>query len=177
MKHLSITSLALACILCFQVPAAGNTKDITTSLAGGRRNFVDHEYGDDVVSSIKSNSREKIVHSFGNSSDGAGPFAGLTAIKNTFYGTTISGGTPGSYGTVFSIDPSTGTETILHSFGGGTDGADPEAVLIAVKGVLFGTTRSGGAFGGGTVFSIDPGTGIEIVLHSATQMTWTLRAS
>ena len=57
-------------------------------------------------------------------------------------------------------------ERVLHSFADTPDGADPEAGLVDVKGTLFGTTDQGGAHNGGTVFSLDPGTGTETVLYS-----------
>ena len=57
---------------------------------------------------------------------------------------------------MFSVDPTIGTENVLHSFGNGTDGWGPYASLINVNGTLYGTTRYGGANGDGTVFSITP---------------------
>jgi uncharacterized repeat protein (TIGR03803 family) len=52
-------------------------------------------------------------------------------------------------------------ETVLHSFAGGSDGAEPFAGLIADNaGNLYGTTRNG-------VFKLSPG-GTETVLHSFT---------
>ncbi|MGA8326822.1 MAG: choice-of-anchor tandem repeat GloVer-containing protein, partial [Candidatus Cybelea sp.] len=58
-------------------------------------------------------------------------------------------------GTVFSVTTS-GTETVLHSFGGSGDGAHPDASLLNVNGTLYGTTGGGGAHGDGTVFSLLP---------------------
>ena len=96
-------------------------------------------------------------------------------MTGILYGTTYVGGGTGcggyGCGTVFSLDPSTGTETVLHSFGNGTDGANPSASLIDVKGTLYGTTSTGGGtgchgYGCGTVFSLDPSTGAETVLYS-----------
>jgi uncharacterized repeat protein (TIGR03803 family) len=50
-------------------------------------------------------------------------------------------------------------ETVLHSFAGGSDGADPEAGLIADRaGNLYGTTENGGASNIGVVFKLS-GTG------------------
>jgi len=67
---------------------------------------------------------------------------------------------------VFKIS-ATGTETVLHSFAGGTaDGSHPQASLIMDSaGNLFGTTYDGGAKNVGTVFMISA-TGTETVLHS-----------
>jgi uncharacterized repeat protein (TIGR03803 family) len=108
---------------------------------------------------------ETVLHSFSNGTDGAYPYASLIDVKGTLYGTTSIGGTYGG-GTAFAIDPKTGTETVLHSFGNGKDGAAPVAGLIDVKGTLYGTTALGGRFQGGTVFALDPRTGAETVLHS-----------
>jgi uncharacterized repeat protein (TIGR03803 family) len=48
-------------------------------------------------------------------------------------------------------------ETVLHSFAGGSDGADPEAGLIADEhGALYGTTFAGGSSNNGTVFKLTP---------------------
>ena len=79
--------------------------------------------------------------------DGAYPHVGRIADRaGNLYGTTQSGGASkfGS-GTVFKLSPS-GTETVLYSFTGGSDGANPEAGLIADRaGNLYGTTMDGGA--------------------------------
>jgi len=57
-------------------------------------------------------------------------------------------------------------ESVVHSFGGDTDGKTPYASLIDVKGTLYGTTAFGGANGAGTVFALDPVTGAEKVIYS-----------
>jgi uncharacterized repeat protein (TIGR03803 family) len=108
---------------------------------------------------------ETVVYSFQSGTDGGFPVANLIDVKGTLYGTTEFGGTNG-VGIVFSIDPTTGAEAVLHTFGSGTDGADPTANLLDVKGTLYGTTNNGGAFGDGTVYSLDPATGAETVVYS-----------
>lgn len=118
-----------------------------TAQTGGRN-------GGGAVFAVDINSRtEKIVHSFGNHSDGRDPHAGLIDVSGTLYGTTTTGGTYGG-GTVFSFDPGTGAETVVYSFGSGTDGSSPCGDLNANSGTLYGTTLSGGTYGSGTVFSI-----------------------
>ncbi len=116
--------------------------------------------------SSASAATEKVLHSFGNGSDGVHPWAGLINVKGTLYGTTEGGGASDN-GTVFSVKPS-GTEKVLYSFKGGSygDGAYPAAGLISVNGTLYGTTEGGGASGRGAVFSVTPKTGTDIVLHS-----------
>lgn len=94
------------------------------------------------------------------SSDGANP-TGTLAIdsEGVLYGTTEYGGSYG-YGTAFSLTPPASPgepwkETIRHSFGNGSDGADPLAGLaIAGHGLLYGTTYGGGTSNLGTVFSL-----------------------
>ncbi len=57
----------------------------------------------------------------------------------------------------------------LYSFGGGADGAAPNGQLAADKsGRLYGTTDTGGAGGGGTVFRFDPASGTLTTLYSFT---------
>jgi uncharacterized repeat protein (TIGR03803 family) len=102
--------------------------------------------------------------------DGSNP-VGLIDVNGTLYVATIQGGAYNcdqgqGCGTVFSLDPNTGAETLLHSFGNGTDGWYPDAGLITLNGILYGMTSGGGAYGYGTVFSIDPNTGAETVLYS-----------
>jgi uncharacterized repeat protein (TIGR03803 family) len=92
-----------------------------------------------VSSNGNSASFYEVLHSFGGSGDGSVPLAGLLKVKGKLYGTTLSGGGSGD-GTIFSIRPS-GTETVLHSFGGTEeDGTHPYAGLLNVKGTLYGTT-------------------------------------
>jgi uncharacterized repeat protein (TIGR03803 family) len=63
------------------------------------------------------------------------------------------------------------TETVLHNFAGGSDGAYPfGGVIVDKAGNLFGTTSQGGGGcrpqrGCGTVFELAPD-GAEIVLHA-----------
>jgi uncharacterized repeat protein (TIGR03803 family) len=103
------------------------------------------------VFSVTLGGREKVLHSFGHGTDVATPVASLIEVKGTLYGTTECGGAnDSSYcsdtgangcGTVFSITPS-GKETVLHSFGSGTDGSDPAAALTDVNGPYMGRPHS-----------------------------------
>jgi uncharacterized repeat protein (TIGR03803 family) len=100
-----------------------------------------------------------VLYSFKAPPDGKSPVAGLIDVKGTLYGTTSAGGAYGD-GTLFSITAG-GTEKVLHTFGNAcpsacTDGSEPFAGLIDVKGMLYGTTSAGGVNGYGTVFSITP---------------------
>lgn len=126
----------------------------------------------------RTHATERIIYSFGATpslSDGIYPDAGLIYSGGTLYGTATQGGYVGSAcahgcGVVFTIDPASGTERVIHSFTG-PDGANPQAPLVNVHGTLYGTTASGGSYngggfsGGGTVFSVTK-SGEQVVLHS-----------
>jgi uncharacterized repeat protein (TIGR03803 family) len=104
---------------------------------------------------------QTVLHSFASGSDGANPATGLLLSgASVLYGTTYGGGSA-SMGTVFEMALSKGkwTETILYSFQGGSDGANPFADM-AINGSesLFGTTLQGGSSNWGTVFELTPGT-------------------
>ncbi len=126
-------------------------------------------FGCGTLFSVTPAGAETIVYTFGRgTNDGAIPQGDIIYFGGKFYGTTSQGGGKGcggaGCGTVYSITPD-GTETVLHAFKGGRDGATPEAGLIAVGGKLYGTTAAGGTYGYGTVFRITTA-GAEKVLHA-----------
>lgn len=92
--------------------------------------------------------------------NGCYPQTSLTLdAKGDLYGTTSQGA--GAPGLVFELQPATAgawTESVVHSFGiANKDGDTPSGSLILrPSGLLFGTTLSGGEFGGGSVYSIKP---------------------
>ncbi len=132
---------------------------------------VAHQGGannDGVVYEVAANGTETVLYSFKGGSDGWKPEAGLIedAVGN-LYGTTYYGGGTCDCGIVFKLAPD-GTETVLHAFAGGQDGANPQASLIADSAVdLYGTTTEGGSGGNGTVFKLAPD-GTLTVLHAFT---------
>lgn len=80
----------------------------------------------------------------------------IQAKDGNFYGTTSGGGTQAS-GTVFRLTPS-GVETVIYSFKGGTDGANPrDGLMQASDGNLYVVTSTGGASNFGAVVQIIPG--------------------
>jgi len=105
-----------------------------------------------------------VLYSFQGSADGAYPIGALVFDKSgNLYGTTNGGeGGPQFGGTVYQLAPpgapgGSWTETVLHLFEGGPQGANPNAGLVFGKaGSLYGTTPSGGADGVGTVFKTVP---------------------
>jgi len=101
-----------------------------------------------------------ILHSFtggGYDDDGSCPKSGvvLDAAGNV-YGTTYDGGAHGD-GAVYQVTPS-GSESVLYSFTGGSDGSLPTAgVIFDSFGNLYGATAQGGSGGSGVVFELSPG--------------------
>jgi uncharacterized repeat protein (TIGR03803 family) len=112
-----------------------------TTFWGGAYNFG-------TVFKVDRSGKETVLYNFTGGADGGHPFAGLVRDSaSILYGTTKYGGeTSCSFqgslgcGTVFTLDL-TGKESVLHSFIGGTDGADPIAGLLRDSvGNLYGTT-------------------------------------
>jgi uncharacterized repeat protein (TIGR03803 family) len=167
-------------------PAAGPIADSagnlygTTVGGGGNRVCQQGIVGCGTVFKLASDGTESVLYKFCSKRrcrDGAEPAAGLIADSaGNLYGTTEYGGAtdciaakPGC-GTVFKIAPD-GTEKVLYSFTGGSDGGLPAAGLIEDSaGNLYGTTSQGGIDtkcndeGCGTVFKIAPD-GTETVLY------------
>ena len=128
---------------------------------------------------------EKTLHGFKGATDGANPNGGLVLdSKGAIYGTTLSGGNSNckttysvGCGTTFKLNAPTTkggawTETMLHRFKDGTDGAGPNGGLIFdAKGALCGTAGGGGTQGLGVVFQLaakPSGRWVESLLHNFT---------
>jgi hypothetical protein len=126
-----------------------------------------------------------LLHEFtGAPDDGTYAHAGLIRDREgNLFGTTLWGGYQGNAncgpvgcGTVFEVSPPEAqgggwTEKVIHVFGQGSDGLNPEGgVTLDQEGNLYGTTYSGGTYGGGTAFKLTPpktgGSWNENVIHS-----------
>jgi uncharacterized repeat protein (TIGR03803 family) len=147
-----------------------------TTLYGGA-------YNNGAVFRITPNGAESVLHSFSGgysevghglagSNDGATPWAALIeGRRGDFYGVTGNGGIYNA-GTVFKIT-SSGEETQLYSFSGGSSGIAGSTDGVGALGTLFlgsdgnfyGTTLLGGAYNGGTVYRVTAD-GVETVIHS-----------
>ncbi len=138
------------------IDAAGNLYG-TTSTGG--------TFGLGTIYKLTPSGQETVLHSFAGASDGSAPYSGVTLdAAGNLYGTTYKGGTA-NVGVVYRI-ASSGIETILHSFTGGADGANPYAGLaIDPAGNLYGTTFAGGQNNEGLIFKMSP-TGLETVLYN-----------
>ena len=163
---------------CTQQNCADGSDPVAELIADKHGNFYGttwtggSDFASGTVFELAPDGEEKVLHSFTNENgDGALPEAGLLADKaGNLYGTTCYGGEAG-FGTVFKLAPD-GTETVLHAFEGTSDGAYPQATLIADgSGNFYGTTSEGGATGTGcpkdgcgTIFKLAPD-GTETILH------------
>jgi len=105
---------------------------------------------------------ETVIYSF-NGEDGQQPwYSGVILDKaGNLYGTTVYGGSGGCdfgpCGDVFQLTPagSGWTESVIHNFQGGSDGAQPVGGLLAdQQGTLYGAAAGHGTGGGGTVFTL-----------------------
>lgn len=136
--------------------------------------YVGGAHGLGAVFKVGKTGKEKVLYSFTGGSDGCFPYPGVIRDSaGNLYGVASEGGDGfcnSGKGVVFKVEPN-GNETVLHTFSGGSDGANPDSVLIFdSQGNLYGTTVNGGssACGGtgcGTVFRLSPD-GVETVLYA-----------
>ena len=131
-------------------------------------------YDQGAVFKVTRTGKETVLYTFTGGLDGGGPSGIMRDPAGNFYGVTDTGGDgscnpPYGCGTVFKLD-SSGNETVLYSFAGGTDGASPAGNLIQdPAGNFYGVTFKGGDLtcSCGTVFKLDPA-GNKTVLYSFT---------
>lgn len=109
---------------------------------------------------------ETVLYNFRGGRDGNSPVGLAANGSGVLYGTTFGGGDSGA-GTVFSLTPpaSSGGEwhkSVVYSFTGLPDGSGPIGGVSIDGGLIYGTTKFGGAAGPdcaggcGTVFSLTP---------------------
>jgi uncharacterized repeat protein (TIGR03803 family) len=100
------------------------------------------------------------AHTFKRGRNAGGSFPSSTLLLGAdgmLYGTTEFGGLAPVYrGTVFRIDPTTGSFTVLHAFDG-LDGNAPTGALVQdAQGRIVGVTSGGGELGLGVVYRLTP---------------------
>jgi uncharacterized repeat protein (TIGR03803 family) len=136
-------------------PYAGVVMDAKGNLYG--TTFDGGASNSGTVFKVSKASKETVLHNFIGGADGANPYAGLVMdVDGNLYGTTTAGGASNRFGTIFKVSKSA-KETVLYSFTGGSDGANPYASLVVdAKGNFYGTTYDGGDWGVGTVFELIP---------------------
>jgi uncharacterized repeat protein (TIGR03803 family) len=141
-------------------PLGGVALDSSGNIYG--TTWLGGAYGFGTVFKIEMCRGEKVLHSFAGGSDGANPLDAPVLDKaGNLYGTTAAGGAAGGrllgLGTLFKVDTA-GHESIVYTFTGGSDGANPYAhLLVDSAGNLYGTATSGGVTGNGTVFEFSDG--------------------
>ena len=114
------------------------------------------------IFTLKTNgSAHAVLHHFStNVFDGQHPRAALLkGSDGAVYGTTTEGGTNG-VGTLFKLNLDGTGFTLLHNFTTNPVppapdlGRNPDELVQGLDGLLYGTTRAGGASGAGTIFRI-----------------------
>lgn len=102
--------------------------------------------------------QETDVYAFTGAADGSSSMANLWLDSaGNLYGTTPYGGSGSCQygcGTVFKVNPSTGAETVLHSFSGSDGGYPMGALTVDSSGSFYSTTNIGGTSHKGTVFEL-----------------------
>jgi uncharacterized repeat protein (TIGR03803 family) len=145
----------------------------TTQGGGGSGCVVNgYAYGCGTIFSIDpKTAAETVLYAFSQDANSSQSVPQqLLYEAGTLYATTAYGGKNGD-GSVFSFNLTSGAFATIYSFNGGADGKTPNPQLLYQNGLLYGTTQTGGGKGCrgggcGTVFAIDPATGVETVLHA-----------
>ena len=122
-------------------------------------------YGGGAVIRVEPGGRETVLYSFEQGRGAGVPSRLVQRPGGSLYGVTFDGGDRGR-GQVFEVTLD-GQYRPLHGFGGGADDGQFPAgpLLLASDGHLYGSTLTGGAHGGGTIFRIAPD-GSYGVVHS-----------
>jgi uncharacterized repeat protein (TIGR03803 family) len=178
-----ITPAGEETILYYFGSYAGDGENPASLIQGSDGNFygtTSHGGTDGVgtVFKLTPEGVETILYSFTGGKDAEYPVGLIQGSDGNFYGTSGGGGAysdsgDGVGGTVFKVTPE-GVETILHSFGSGSDGWQPAGQLVqGSDGNLYGVTVYGGLnvcpngqtpYWCGTVFKVTL-EGVETVLH------------
>src|ERR1022692_4488314 len=189
---LALAILVPAVLAVSSAEAQSNTESVLYSFTGGVdgshpyaavvRDPHGNLYGTTIQGGAFSNGtlfkldtkgKQTVLNQFpANQGEAALPTGLARDKQGNLYGTTYGGGVY-NHGSVFKVDLS-GNQTVLYSFSGGADGAEPQAGLVLdAQGNLYGTTQHGGnppgcsGAGCGTVFKLDPA-GHETVLYTFT---------
>lgn len=160
--------------------AAGTTKVIYSFAGGADGEYLDTElardsagnlygtsvqggaYGSGTIFQVTAAGAHTVLYSFTGGADGGEPYKGVTlGTDGALYGTAVTGGggvCEGGCGVVFKLANSGGTwtQTVIHAFTG-SDGSGPGSPVAFDKhGNMYGTTPTGGAYGVGVVYQLEP---------------------
>jgi uncharacterized repeat protein (TIGR03803 family) len=169
---------------CFDSPLALDAQGNLYGMSpyGGTPNcgWVENQLGCGTLFKLTPDGRFTVLHTF-TGTDGIQPEGGVVLDgKGNLYGTASTGGEltcdyPGfgqpfekGCGTIYKLD-SSGKFTLLHTFSGPGDGADPLGVILGSDGNLYGIAGSGGEiigdylYGLGTIFKVDTSGGFSVL--------------
>jgi uncharacterized repeat protein (TIGR03803 family) len=180
------------------VTATATTTDVIFSFAEDNGEYADTDletdsagniYGSTVLggdhgsgtvfqlSSTGTGWEQTVLYSFTGGADGGEPYKGVTIDRHgNLYGTAVtggSGGCEGGCGVVYKLTQSNGTwnQTVIYAFNGGDDGSGPGArVTVDRSGNVYGMTPTGGIYGAGTIYKLQPNAGSYTfqVIHTFT---------
>jgi uncharacterized repeat protein (TIGR03803 family) len=131
---------------------AGNLYGATG--CGGSRLCGGGGYG--TIYELKAGGGFQVLHTFTGGADGGNPDRLIIDQNGNLYGTTTGGGISCVYngcGVIFEITAG-GDFNVLYSFTGATDGEQPDGLMLAADGNLYGTTYGGGGTTQGSGFGV-----------------------
>jgi uncharacterized repeat protein (TIGR03803 family) len=140
-------------------PIAGVIRDSAGNLYG--TTAFSGVGGSGTVFKLDATGHFTVLYSFTGGTDGGYPAGLIRDQAGNLYGTTVLGGdlscgSGSGCGVIFELD-TTGKETVLHGFTGGTDGGYSlfgGGLVFDYAENIYGTTEFGGASGGGTLFKL-----------------------
>ena len=147
------------------LPAQGLIVDNSGNLFGTTSECGTWYPGNGTIFKLDSAENLTVLHTFVGS-DGSYPYYGhlLMDKSGVLYGVTAMGGAYNA-GVLYKVTQE-GTFTVLHSFGGTSDGCYPwGTVALDNAGNLYGTTHSCGSKGYGTIWKVSK-KGKESILHN-----------
>jgi hypothetical protein len=165
---------------------AGNLYGATNTGGSGTCKFRGVVTGCGVVFELlrarNGNWHERVLYSFKNLKDGAGPYSTLTIDRaGNIYGVTMAGGNSGCVplfwvyrgcGTAFELTHGGAgwKKRIIHVFSGGIDGGNPVAGLVLDSaGNLYGTAYCGGVY---SCYTRGAGSGVFFMLQNDGNGAW-----
>jgi uncharacterized repeat protein (TIGR03803 family) len=180
------------------VTAAATTTDVIFSFEGDNGEYADTDLETDSAGNIYGSTvlggdhgsgtvfqlsptgtgwEQTVLYSFTGGADGGEPYKGVTIDRQgNLYGTAVtggSGGCEGGCGVVYKLTHSNGTwnQTVIYAFTGADDGSGPGArVTVDRSGNVYGMTPTGGTYGAGTIYKLQPNAGSYTfqVIHTFT---------
>jgi uncharacterized repeat protein (TIGR03803 family) len=103
-----------------------------------------------------------VLYSFTGGTDGGEPYKGVTLDRaGNLYGTAVTGGSgscEGGCGVVYKLTNSGGvwSQEVIHAFTGADGSGAGSRVTLDSHGNVYGMTPTGGAFGLGTIYEVQP---------------------